>query len=161
MRVPQRCAYCRRRFQPDPRTAAFQKTCSRPECRRESRLQAHRRWWRDNGSELDAARASKHNTWAKDTSYWRNYRATRPDYVRRDNERRRQGRRKTARAANQDTRRQISVGKLRDIQALRPETAANQDTIHRRVEGLVDYLLWKEGAANQDTIAPAGSSVAS
>jgi hypothetical protein len=155
-----RCACCHDWFPPDPRVPA-RKFCARSVCRRQSRLQTHRRWWRNNGTELDAARTFKRKAWAKNTAYWRNYRADNPDYVRRDNERRRQSRQKAARAANQDMRRQISVGKLRDILSLRPETAANQDMIHRRVEGLENFLLWKEGAANQEPIAPAATVLAS
>jgi hypothetical protein len=156
MRVPgKRCEHCRHWFHPDPRTAAFQKFCPAPECRRQSRLASHRRWWLENGRELDEARASKHKDWARDTAYWRNYRADHPDYVRRDNERRRKAKKRALRAANQDMRREISVGKLRDILASVPEKAANQDMILRPVRGVVDYLLWKEGSANQDNTDPA------
>jgi hypothetical protein len=151
MRIPKkRCAHCHKWFPPDPRTAASQKFCSRPECREQSRLQSHRRWWRDNGADTDAARRPKLRAWAKAAGYWRQYRAGHPDYVRRENERRCRTHRRTFRAAKQDMRRQISVGKLRDIRALAPATAAKQDMIHRQTLEVVDYLLWKEGAAKQD-----------
>lgn len=154
MRVPKkRCVHCRRWFPPDPRTAASQKFCPAPECRRQSRLSSHRRWWGANGRECDHARAAKRRAWA--TGYQSRYRAEHLDYVARDNARRRKARQAAHRAVNQDMRRRISVGKLRDIQALEPENAVNQDIIHRRVDGLLDYLLWKEGAVNQDNTDPA------
>ena len=115
-------------------------------------------WWRENGAATNAARAPKLRDWAKRVDYWRRYRADHPDQTRRDNERRRRAKQTAKRAAKQDTRRRISVGMLRDIRALTPETAAKQDTIHRRVEGIVDFLLWKEGAAKQDAMFPAGAS---
>jgi hypothetical protein len=53
-------------------------------------------------------------------------------------------------------RRNISVGKLRDIQALTDGDAVNQDMrLRRAVGGVVAYLLWKEGTVNQDTTDPA------
>lgn len=156
MRVPKKCCtHCRRWFQPDPRRAAVQTYCSRPECRRQSRLASHRKWWRDNGRELDVARANKHKTWARKTGYQSHYRADHPDYVLRDNVRRRRARQVVRRAVIQDISRQTSVGKLRDIQAFQPENAVNQDMIHRRVDGILDFLLWKEGAVIQDTTDPA------
>jgi hypothetical protein len=55
-------------------------------------------------------------------------------------------------------RRAIAVGKLRDILALTPDPAAKQDMILRRVDGLVDYLLWKEGAAKQKDMVLASAA---
>lgn len=158
MRVPRkRCAHCRCWFLPDLRTAATQSFCSRKECRRESRRATLRRWWRANAA-YNAARASKLRAWAKNTGYWRRYRAGHPDYTRRDNERRRQAKGAAKRAAKQDVRRAIAVGKLRDILALTPDPAAKQDMILRRVDGLVDYLLWKEGAAKQKDMVLASAA---
>lgn len=182
MRVSKkRCAHCHTWFQPDPRTAAKQLFCSRPECRKESGLQSHRRWWRDNGAACNANRRQKLRTWAGAIHYYPTYRAEHPDYVARDNLRRRKAHEAARRAAKQEMRReisvdevvgsppahpqnaakqdmsrQISVGKLRDIQAWRPENAVNQDMIVRRVDGILDFLLWKEGAAKQDSTDAAG-----
>jgi len=175
-----RCAYCHQWFPPDSRTTANQKFCSAPECRKQSSLEAHRQWWSKNGKEQDEGRADKHKVWARDTGYWRDYRAGHPDYVQRDKKRRQKAKEKAHRAANQDMRRefsvnevrdtpakkaanqdmsrQISVGKLRDIQALRPQNIAPQDPCHRRLDRVVEFLLWKERAANQDLI---GSTVSS
>lgn len=152
MRVSKkRCAHCRHWFQPDSRHAADQAFCSRPGCRHQSRLASHRKWWTKEGRECDKTRAGKHKAWARQTGYQRRYRAEHPTYVLRDNARRRQAHQAARRAVNQDMTRKISVGRLRDIQVLRPENAVNQDTIHRRVEKIVDSLLWKEGAVNQDS----------
>lgn len=151
MKIPKRrCRYCHRWFQPDPRFAASQKYCSHAQCRRESRLASHRRWWSKNGRETDVARASKHETWAKEKNYWPTYRAEHPEYALRDNDRRRRAHQGARRAANQDMSRKISVDKLHEVLHLGVDNAANQDTFHRQIKGVVNYLLWKEGAANQD-----------
>jgi hypothetical protein len=31
-------------------------------------------------------------------------------------------------------------------------SAAKQDAVHRRVDGILDYLFWKESAAKQDAV---------
>jgi hypothetical protein len=152
MRIPKnRCTHCHDWFRPDPRCIKGQKFCSKPECRRQSRLESHRRWWEKNGRELDEARASKHREWARKTDYQRTYRLEHPEYVQQDNERRRRAHEALRSAVNQDMRREMSVGKLRDIQALSDGDAVYQDMILRRVDGIVDYLLWKEDAVNQDS----------
>lgn len=154
-----RCFCCHRWFQTHPRTAAFQRFCPRPKCRRQSRLKSHHAWWRANGPATNAARAPKVRAWAACKGYWRHYRASHPDYVRRDNQRRTSALKLARRSAKQDTIRRIAVGKLNDILALAPEMSAKQDTIHRRVDGIMDYLLWKEGSAKQDSMSPAGAAV--
>jgi hypothetical protein len=151
MRTPKkRCAHCHKWFQPDPRTAKTQRFCPSPECRRQSRLESHRQWWQGNGSECNSNRRQKLRTWARKTNYYPTYRANNPDYVRRDNARRFRAHQAARDAAKQDMRREISVGMLRDIQALTDDDAAKQDMIHRRVTGILDFLFWKENAAKQD-----------
>jgi len=46
--------------------------------------------------------------------------------------------------------RKLSVDKLHEVLDLGVDNAANQDMFHRQIKGVVNYLLWKEGAANQD-----------
>jgi hypothetical protein len=98
--------------------------------------------------------------WAKTyPDYWRRYRADHPTYARRDNERRRRSRQAVRRAAKPNTIREIAVEKLRDIRSIPLENAAKPNAIVRRVEGLLDFLLWKESAAKANAIAivvPAG-----
>lgn len=151
MKIPKRrCHHCHQWFQPDPRVACSQKYCSHAQCRRESRLASHRQWWSKNGRETDAARASKHIIWTNETHYWATYRLKNTDYVIRDNARRRRAHHTARRAANQDMSRKISVDKLHEVLDLGVQNAANQNTIHRQIKGVVHYLLWKECAPNQD-----------
>ena len=63
----------------------------------------------------------------KVTDYWQNYRKEHPDYVEKDNKRRHASHKKE-------------------------KNAAKQDTIQRRQNGILDYLIWKESAAKQDAI---------
>lgn len=51
--------------------------------------------------------------------------------------------------AKQVLMRQIAVEKLRSIEAQAPKTVAKQVLIHRWMDGIVDYLFWKEGVAKQ------------
>jgi len=151
MRVSQkRCDYCQKPYTPDPRTAAHQKSCSNPECRKKRKKRADQSW-RIRFPDRPRDRRDKIRAWAKTyPDYWRHYRATHPDYVQNDNKRRRQARKIMFCAAKQDAIGQIAVGKLRDIRAIAPESAAKHDAITRRTEALVDFLLWKESAAKRD-----------
>jgi hypothetical protein len=145
-----RCDYCQKLYTPDPRTAAHQKSCSSPECRKERKKRADQSW-RMRFPNHPRDRRNKIRAWARTyPDYWRRYRATHPDYVQNDNKRRRRARKIAASAAKQDAIRQIAVGKLRDIQAMAPDGAAKQDAITRRTVALLDFLLWKESAAKRD-----------
>lgn len=46
-----------------------------------------------------------------------------------------------------------AVDKLLDIRAMTADSSAKQDAIARRVEGILDYLFWREGSAKQDVMA--------
>ena len=88
--------------------------------------------------------------WAKAyPDYWRHYRQTHPAYVERERIGRRSRRQRQKSAAKQVLMRQIAVEKLRSIEAQAPKNAAKQVLIHRRMNSIVDYLLWKECAAKQ------------
>jgi len=107
------------------------------------------------GPKEAAARRVKVCEWAQEyPDYWRGYRRSHPDYVGRDNLRRRKSRGKAKRAAKQTAIREISVEKLRKILSDAPLSAAKQTPIARRVEGVVDFLIWKECAAKQRVIDP-------
>jgi hypothetical protein len=49
------CSVCRRWYFPDPRTRHCQKTCGRPECRREQQRRTQAQW-RDRHPDYDTAR---------------------------------------------------------------------------------------------------------
>jgi hypothetical protein len=55
--------------------------------------------------------------------------------------------------AKQDAVRKISVEKLESIRDSEADSVAKQDAVHRRVNGILDYLFWKENVAKQDNMA--------
>ena len=149
-----RCRCCRRRFQTRPQTPK-QKTCSRRHCQRIR----HRKdcvVWRKKNPTYDHRWRSKKRGWAKGyPDYWRRYRAAHAAYRERDNARRCRVRRHRQSAANQDACRKLAVEKLQAIAEIDPARAANQDAYDRRVDKVLDILVWKEEAANRDA-SPAG-----
>lgn len=147
-----KCRCCRQQFRPRPNTPK-QKTCSRRHCQK-SRHRKDCVAWRKKNPTYDHRWRSKKRGWAKAyPDYWRYYRAAHPAYRQRDNARRRQARRHRLSAANQDAWRKIAVEKLRAIAEIVPGRAANQNAYDRRVDKVLDFLAWKEDAANRDVIA--------
>jgi hypothetical protein len=123
-----RCRVCREWFMPNARTARFQKTCPRASCRRERKRQADIQW-RSKNMDYDASRQGKKRTWAQAyPDYWRQYRAAHPAYVERN------------RAA---TRERKGASRLR---------FANQDAITRPIDGILTFLVRREGFANPNAI---------
>lgn len=158
MRKSQRCIICHLWFQPNPRTIRNQKACSRLPCQKQRKFLANQSW-RIRHPRYNHSRRHKVQAWAKTyPDYWRHYRATHPDYVERDNRRRRLSRKKALCAAKQDAIDQIAVEKLRGIPTVGPESAAKQAAILRRLNGVVEFLFWKETAAKQGSIDFAASS---
>ena len=154
MNFKKRCEVCHRWYEPDFRIGEDQLTCDREECRKERKAEYDRAWRKKNPG-YEAARKGKRRDWAEAyPNYWRHYRLTHPAYVEGERRGRRARREKLKSAANQVSMRQIAVEKLRSIEAQAPKTAANQVLIHRRMDGIVDYLFWKEGVAKQVLIDP-------
>lgn len=148
-----RCEFCHEWFAPDPRTSKFQRSCSKPDCRKQRSALAVRNWWLQN-SDYNKGRGSKIRAWAKAyPNYWRKYRREHPDYAEKERRRRRSTHKRAKNAAKQNTITQISLKKLESIRDLEPISAAKQNAIHRRVNGILDYLFWKESAAKQNEIA--------
>lgn len=143
------CRYCGRKFRPDPRTASFQKACSQAKCKKARQRQNHRAWVARHPNH-DSDRAQEKRVWSKVyPRYWRRYRARSPAYQDREKRRMAAKRRRERRVANQITRRKIAVEKLRKIESQGAKTVANQITMARRVDEVVQFLFWKEGVANQ------------
>ena len=145
-----RCSVCGKWFRPDKRTLKHQTCCRKASCRKKRKARANKSW-RTRHPGYDKSRRLKKRDWAqKYPDYWRRYRQEHPEYRARDNRRRQTSRKRAQNAANQDAIQEMSVEKLRSIPLCEPECAANQDVMDRRVDEIVNYLLWKEHAANRD-----------
>lgn len=135
------CRYCGRQFEPDPRTARFQKACSRVPCQRERKRQKLRRW-RVLHPEYTRRYGPKMRAWAKAyPDYWRQYRSSHPDYSRRDQARRITARKRAKVSANETSIRRVLVEKLEalDLEAAE-KMSANETPILRRMEAIEDCL---------------------
>lgn len=135
-----KCAYCGRRYEPDPHTARHQRACPRPECRR-ARQNEKQRVWRARNPGYERSRGPKRAAWARDyPDYWRQYRASHPEYRAQDNARRARSRRLKV-SANVTALRQAVVEKaVRLGPAQGPEVSANVTALSRRVEALEDCV---------------------
>jgi len=155
MKLPPRtCRYCGRKFQPDPRAIESQQCCGREKCRRERQRRKWHDWNKRNPNYRKAPDVrNKTHAWAKCyPDYWRQYRATNAKYRERERLRMAAKRRKARRVAKQTRRREVAVEKLRKLESPGPKTVAKQTGIARRVNGVVQFLLWKEGVAKQTSI---------
>lgn len=128
-----RCRFCGRWYMPDPRTAHFQKSCNRKSCRKERRRQKMKDWAARH-PDYQTYRNAKVRDWASARNYWKQYRASHPAYVRKDNKR-------------------------RVLSRKRRKLSAKQTAMDRRINGLIDVLIWKEQSAKQTDIAFIASSV--
>lgn len=152
-----RCEFCHEWFGPDPRTAQFQRCCAGSDCRRQRSLSAVRRWWQRNPG-YNKGRGPKIRTWAKAyPNYWQKYREKHPDYAKKERQRMKSARQLAKSVAKQNTIAQTSLDKLESIRDLGPAAVAKQNAIQRRVNGILDYLFWKESVAKQDAIARVAS----
>ena len=146
-----RCRQCGRRFRPHPQTAYKQKTCSRKACQRQRHLQGCRV---DHAKrpERDRKRRDKIRAWARGyPNYWQRYRQRHPSYRERDNARRRRAYRRAVFSAKRDESRQNAVERLRRIRAMASgSSSAKPDVCDRRVEKVIDFLVWKEFSAKPD-----------
>ena len=151
-----RCLKCKEWFTPRRRARKIQQRhCSKTDCQEQRKAENKKDWWRRN-PDYDQSRKAKIQDWAKAyPDYWRRYRASHPEYVRKDNRRRVLSRQKSRVSAKQDLTRQMSVEKLRSLKDFGPAESAKQDLTSRRVDGLVDYLLWREESAKQNPIVSA------
>jgi hypothetical protein len=155
-----KCLVCRQWFEPDRRTARFQKVCPQAACQRERKRLSDARWWAHNNG-YEASRAGKKRVWAKDyPNYWQSYRATHPDYAQRNREQTRERLKASRRVfANQVAIRSDPVGYLQGLGPL--GLFANQVAIARSLDGVLAFLVCREGFANQAPIDSASPSMAS
>lgn len=139
--LQKRCLNCGQRFQPDPRTARFQKFCGRKACQA-ARRRRKLRHWRSLHPDSAKRYQPKVRAWAKAyPDYWRRYRAAHADYRSRERRRMADRRRRQKRVAKETAMGQIIVGKLRALDALkRPQSVANETPILRRMYAIEDCL---------------------
>jgi len=147
-----RCAFCHRWYRLDSRTYGHQLACDRATCRKERKAEADRNW-RIKHPGYGQSRKLKIRAWAESyPCYWKHYRKNHLDYCLRDNRRRVLAAKRARHSAKQDAIRQISLDKLRSIQETGLKSSAKQDGIIRRVNGIMDYLIWKESSAKPNDI---------
>jgi hypothetical protein len=151
------CRHCRRPFRPDPRIGKSQKACSRVACQR-ARRRNTLRLWRILHPENVKVHAQRARAWTKaHAPYWRQYRRDHPAYYQRDLARRRKAYRSAILSANEIAIAQISRRKLAALEALQaPVFSANETSIDRRINAVVDYLVWKARSAKEIAMEPAG-----
>lgn len=151
-RPKKRCEFCHKWFSPHPR-APHQRCCFNTACRKERKARAKKDWWVKN-PDYGKGRQSKVRAWAKAyPDYWSEYRQEHPDYAKKERHRMRSARKKAKSVAKQDAVHQIYVEKLESIRQLEPVSVAKQDAVYRRINDIVECLLWKEGVAKQDGLA--------
>ncbi len=147
-----RCRYCGRFFRPDPRKRgrSRQKTCGREACRRKHQRRKNAAWAKRHAG-YGKSRRVKTRAWAKAyPDYWKRYRREHPEYARRDNRRRVGAKKRARRSAKQTVIREKLVEKLLAVREIGVKRSAKQTVMARRVEALVEALVWKERAAKQE-----------
>ena len=131
------CLICGATFVPDARTRRIQKVCGKDFCHRARKRLADQKW-RAKNPKYSSGRAGKTRIWARDyPGYWRNYRATHPDYAERNREQTRE-------------RMRASRGVF-----------AKQDAMAGSIDGIVTFLIGREVFAKPNDMALAGDAVAS
>jgi len=79
-----RCPFCRRWFHPHPRLKQRQRTCGRPNCRRQQKRKSNQHWRTENADYFRGVYALQKEKYGTRSDYRRRYRQHHPDYVRRN-----------------------------------------------------------------------------
>lgn len=82
-RKRKRCHWCQKVFIPNPRLKERQMSCGEPECKGEQKRSSHRQW---KVKEKDAYVQNQRDWRKNNPDYWREYRASHPEYVVRNRE---------------------------------------------------------------------------
>ena len=145
-----RCCICHRWFRPYVRQRRTQKACGRVRCREQLHAEDCRAWRRANPGQ-DKSRRVKIRAWAGRRGYWKAYRRRNAGYRAREKERMRSSRRRSKSVAKRESLNEMAVEKIREIQSVGGENVAKRDSLARRMEGVLGFLLWKENVAKRDT----------
>jgi hypothetical protein len=138
MRNPEkRCLYCHCLYRPDPRTAAFQKACRDPACRRRRKKEAQTQFLRDNPGYFRGRYAQIKPWLDAHPGYWVAYSKVHPEY-RRKNRLRERLRRLHLKRCPVHIQVTMLRRKARALTLLRG--ADIQDTIRLRLDGLLDAI---------------------
>ncbi len=143
-----RCAICHSWYKPDERTMGHQTCCEKPSCRKE-RKKRNNKSWQLRHPEYDKFRKLKKRDWAQKEDYWCTYRQEHAVYRAREKLRMQRNRDRVKNVANQDAIGNIFVEKLKSIQRDEPKNVANQVMMSRRINSLIDCLVWRVRVANQ------------
>ena len=144
-----RCIICGVWYLPDNRTRWHQTCCGKQRCRKEQKRRSDKGWWARH-PDYGKSRRLKVRSWAAHyPDYWQTYRQNNQDYRAEDNRRRKASHVQAKSAARQVMIRDISVERLTSIPRFESQSAAKQVVMDRRVDELVGYLLWRDGAAKQ------------
>jgi hypothetical protein len=135
--MPQkRCPYCGDEFEPKPNVAAIQTCCEKKRCKAKRKSDAHAHWLSKNPDYFKGEYRRTRLWLAEHPGYQRGYRAKNPDYVRRDNEARRQRRIRACRRADiQDAWPRREIKRIQGVQG-----ADIQDTCRLRLDELLCAL---------------------
>jgi hypothetical protein len=79
-----RCPFCHCWFDPHPRLKQQQKTCGRPDCRREQKRKSNEQWRTKHPDYFRGAYSLQKEKYGTRSDYKRHYRQQHPDYVRRN-----------------------------------------------------------------------------
>ena len=153
-----RCVCCGESFEPSPRAwrvdegvrRCFQKVCSKKRCRKHRQGKARAQWLAGHPAAYKG-RYSETKGWLADhPGYLQGYRKRNPEYVAKDNRRRREDKIKQRRRADiQDAIPRREIRRIRGV-----EGADIQDTIRRRLDGLLCVLGGSSGPICK-TLSPA------
>ena len=153
MRKPKkRCEICHEWYEPDARTRQHQRSCGKAECRKQRKARANKSW-RIRNHGYGRSRRLKMRDWAKGyPDYWQEYRQEHPEYRIRERQRMQANRDRAQNVAKQDAIGDLFVEKLKSIQCDEPTNVAKQDVMDRRLNRLIDCLVWKAHVAKQDAM---------
>jgi hypothetical protein len=82
--MKKRCPHCRRLFVPNPRLKERQKTCGRPECRRNQKLKSNKEWRSLHPDYYRGIYQQQKEIYGTRAEYKKRYRKQNPEYVRRN-----------------------------------------------------------------------------